>query len=216
MTAGDAADRQGRSRAAHLGPERRRPLVLDAALRVFLRRGYRGTSMQAIADEVGVTKPVVYECFRNKDTLLLSLLDREEQRLLREISAALPADPGAVELEPLLTSALDAFLRAATEAPDAWRVVFESGHGAESVVATRVQQSRDMLLGRLQELASAYMAAAGISDTARTTPVIAELLASVAESCARMIIVRDYPWTPSELARFTARVVARGLDSGTA
>lgn len=188
--------------------------MLDAALRVFLRQGYRGTSMQAIADEVGVTKPVVYECFRNKDALLLSLLDREERRLLQEITAALPDDPGAADLETLLTSALDAFLSAATEAPDAWRAVFESGHGAESVIATRVQQSRDMLLRRLQELARAYMAAAGISDTERKTPVIAELLASVAESCARMIIVRDYPWTPNELARFTARVVARGLDSG--
>ena len=49
-----------RKRAAHLGPERRRPEVLDAALALFLEHGYDGASMQAIADGAGVTKPVVY------------------------------------------------------------------------------------------------------------------------------------------------------------
>ena len=51
----------GRKRAAHLGPERRRPEVLDAALKLFLERGYEGTSMEAIARAAGVTKPVVYD-----------------------------------------------------------------------------------------------------------------------------------------------------------
>src|SRR5699024_6720290 len=153
-----------------------------AALRVFLREGYRGTSMQAIADEAGVTKPDGYECFRNKDKLLMSLVDREVERLVNEITTALPDDPGTTDLETLLTSAVEAFLRAATEAPDAWRAVFESGHGAESMIAARIQQARDMLVGRLQELTRAYTAAAGISDAERDIPVIAELLASVDES----------------------------------
>jgi 3'-5' exoribonuclease len=45
-----------RKRAAHLGPERRRPEVLDAALGLFLEHGYQGTSMEAIEgfpDELG-------------------------------------------------------------------------------------------------------------------------------------------------------------------
>ena len=39
--------------AAFVGPERRRPEVLDAALKLFLESGYEGTSMQAVADEAG-------------------------------------------------------------------------------------------------------------------------------------------------------------------
>ena len=39
-----------RVRAAHLGPELRRPLVLDVALPLFARHGYDAVSMQAIAD----------------------------------------------------------------------------------------------------------------------------------------------------------------------
>src|SRR3954453_302683 len=77
-----------RKRAAHLGPERRRPEVLDAALGLFLEHGYDGTSMQAIAERAGVTKPVVYACFPGKDELLWALLTREEERILGEIQAA--------------------------------------------------------------------------------------------------------------------------------
>src|SRR5947208_14246487 len=77
-----------RKRAAHLGPERRRPEVLDAALKLFLKGGYDGTSMQAVADEAGVTKPVVYACFDSKDQLFRALLRREEDRILAEIQGA--------------------------------------------------------------------------------------------------------------------------------
>src|ERR671925_1626291 len=88
---------QRRKRAAHLGPERRRPEVLDAALQLFLEYGYDGTSMQQIGDRAGVTKPVVYACFPAKDELFRALLAREEERILSEIQAAFaqgqPSDP---------------------------------------------------------------------------------------------------------------------------
>ena len=37
-----------RTRAAHLGPDKRRPLILDAALPLFAREGYDAVSMQEI------------------------------------------------------------------------------------------------------------------------------------------------------------------------
>jgi AcrR family transcriptional regulator len=61
-----ASASEGRQRAAHLGPEVRRPLVLDAARRLFVENGYRGTSMEGIAAAADVTKPVVYRCYPNK------------------------------------------------------------------------------------------------------------------------------------------------------
>src|ERR1700738_4455912 len=79
-----------RPRAAHLGPEKRRPLILDAAFSVFLEHGYDGASMEAVARAAGVTKPVVYACFASKEELFATLLVREEQRMLSQIAAALP------------------------------------------------------------------------------------------------------------------------------
>src|SRR5437773_10637344 len=109
---GRAAQPAQRRRAAHLGPERRRPLVLDAAFRLFLERGYEGTSMAAVAEGAGVTKPVVYDCYPSKEELFEALLRREEARVLGEIQASLPDDADVEDPEPLLVEALTAFLRA--------------------------------------------------------------------------------------------------------
>src|SRR4051812_19764167 len=118
-----------RTRAPHLGPERRRPLVLDAALRLFVEHGYAGTSMDAVAKAAGVTKPVVYECYSSKEELFGALLEREEKRLLGEIRSALPETVRVDGLEELLERAFTALFSGAASAPDSWRVIFASDHG---------------------------------------------------------------------------------------
>jgi AcrR family transcriptional regulator len=203
--------RAGRVRAAHLGPERRRPLILDAALEVYVERGYRGTSMQAVADAAGVTKPVVYECYPNKDELLLALLDREERRLLDAITESLPTNLVSDNVEAVLAAGLTAFLAGAGQAPNSWRVVFDSGWGSGSVVAARVRRVREMVVGQLRELVHQYMVAGEVDDIDRRAPVVAELIVSVSESCARMLVLERYPWTAAELATYVARLLARGL-----
>jgi AcrR family transcriptional regulator len=203
--------RTGRARAAHLGPERRRPLILDAALEVYVEHGYRGTSMQAVADAAGVTKPVVYECYPNKDELLLALLAREERRLLDAITDALPRNPAFDNVEAVLAAGLTAFLTGAGQATNSWRVVFESRRGSESVVAVRVRRARDMILGQIRELVRLYMTSAEVDDVERKAPVVAELLATVAESCVRMLVLEHYPWTAVELATYVSRLITRGV-----
>jgi AcrR family transcriptional regulator len=56
--------------------ERNRELVLDAARRVFLDRGYSGATVDAIAEEAGFSKGVVYSQFAGKPDLFLALLER--------------------------------------------------------------------------------------------------------------------------------------------
>ena len=54
---------------------RNRGLVLEAARRVFLERGYAGATLEAIAEEAGFSKGVVYSQFAGKPDLLLALLE---------------------------------------------------------------------------------------------------------------------------------------------
>lgn len=49
--------------------------VLEAALDLFSEHGFAGTSLQDIADRLGVTKAAVYYHFRSKDDLLLALVE---------------------------------------------------------------------------------------------------------------------------------------------
>jgi AcrR family transcriptional regulator len=206
-----SASRARRTRAAHLGPERRRPLILDAALEVYVERGYRGTSMQAVADAAGVTKPVVYECYPNKDELLLALLGREERRLLDAITESLPTNLISDNVEAVLAAGLTAFLAGAGQAPNSWRVVFDSGWGSGSVVAARIHRVRETVVGQLRELVHQYMVAGEVDDIDRKALVVAELIASVSEACARMLVLERHPWTAAELATYVARLLARGL-----
>lgn len=55
---------------------RNRGMVLDAARRVFLERGYSGATLEVIAEEAGFSKGVVYSQFAGKPDLFLALLER--------------------------------------------------------------------------------------------------------------------------------------------
>src|SRR5688572_25325292 len=156
-TVADVPRAAGGARARHLGPARRRPMVLDAAFELFLERGYDGTSMEAVAAAVGVTKPVVYACYPSKEELFKALLRREEERVLAEITAALPA-AAEDDLEAALTEGFTGFLRAVAASPRAYRVIF-LGEGANAAVARRVQRGRERQVEAVAMLARPLLGA---------------------------------------------------------
>jgi AcrR family transcriptional regulator len=64
--------------------ERNRESVLDAARQVFIERGYAGASLEAIADQAGFSKGVVYSQFGSKPDLFMAILERRiEERAVR-------------------------------------------------------------------------------------------------------------------------------------
>src|SRR5260370_40300035 len=63
------------------GKERRQQL-LDIGRRLFAERGFEGTSIEEVAAQAGVSKPVVYEHFGGKEGLSSVVGDREVERLL--------------------------------------------------------------------------------------------------------------------------------------
>jgi AcrR family transcriptional regulator len=204
-------DPERRRRARHLGPERRRPLILDAALEVFSANGFAGTTMQSVADAAGVTKPVVYDSFANRDELLLALLAREEQHLIVSIVAALPADPSVGTPEEHVLEGLTAFLTAVSEQPQSWRIVFGAQYGAAPVVAERVRAARAFLVESLR--LTLLKSLPGVADPDANLPVLAELLASMTEACARMLVVDGTDRSPAELAKTVSQVVAGGFGN---
>jgi len=49
--------------------------ILKAAMRVVTAYGFKRTSMEDIAQEAGVSRPAIYQLFRNKDDVFLSCID---------------------------------------------------------------------------------------------------------------------------------------------
>jgi AcrR family transcriptional regulator len=200
-----------RRRAAHLGPERRRPLVLDAAFRLFLERGYSGTSMEAIAQAAGVTKPVVYACYPSKDELFKALLEREEARVLRQVQDALPAAADLDDPERTLIEAFTAFLRAVAASPDAYRVVFLGEGGVDRAVARRVQRGREMQIDAIAALARTWIEEGGSDgDAEAASRLVGHLIVALGEAGARALLSDPERWTPEDLGRSLGRFAARG------
>jgi len=62
--------------------------VLDAALKLIAECGVSGTSLQMIADAMGVTKAAVYRQFKTKEQIVIAITEREMSRLEDALEAA--------------------------------------------------------------------------------------------------------------------------------
>src|SRR5487761_1751703 len=62
---------------------------LDAAMEVFVARGYHAAAMDEIAERAGVSKPVLYQHFPGKQELYLALLDESVESLVDTVRTAL-------------------------------------------------------------------------------------------------------------------------------
>ena len=201
--------RRARKRAAHLGPERRRPLVLDAAYELFLERGYDRTSMDDVADAAGVSKPVVYACFASKDELFNAMLDREEARILGETQAALETSGGAGDPEGTLVRGFTAFLQAVADSPDINRVVFLGEGGGNNAVAARISRGIEQ-----QARAAAAIARSWIErdsklrgeDADAAATLLGQVIVGLAQAGARTMLRDPERWTPATLGERLGRM----------
>jgi AcrR family transcriptional regulator len=105
-----AVDRQTR-RAA------RRTELLDAAVRAIRRDG-PSVSMDAIAAEAGVTKPIVYRHFGDRDGLAAAIAGQFGNELVAELDAALTQ---ALPPQELLRATIDAYLAFVERDPRLYR-----------------------------------------------------------------------------------------------
>jgi TetR/AcrR family transcriptional regulator, cholesterol catabolism regulator len=85
------ATRKSRPAARARGAKKRDDEVLDAAARVFARRGYADASVQDVADELGILKGSLYHYIKMKEDLLFWLLEavhKDVEEVLEEVAAA--------------------------------------------------------------------------------------------------------------------------------
>jgi len=73
---------------ASVAPTAAQARVIAAALELFSRYGVGGTSLQMIADEIGVTKAAVYHQYSTKHEIVLAAAEAELTRLEAVVAAA--------------------------------------------------------------------------------------------------------------------------------
>lgn len=120
----DTTQRTEQQRSA----DRRRRELLEAADRVVLRDGPQA-SMNAIAAEAGITKPILYRHFGDKGGLYAALAKRHTDALLASLRAALDAPADRRER---VEATLDTYLAAIEARPQVYRFLMHPAEGSQS------------------------------------------------------------------------------------
>lgn len=124
--------------------------TLLAAHGLFAERGYAAVKMDEIAASVGVTKPLLYNYFGNKERLYIACMERSGDALTATIAAAVggSASPGEA-----LGAGVRAFFAFLDSDRAAWAVLFDETLPRGGEVAERVAFYR----GHIVELVSGSM-----------------------------------------------------------
>ena len=129
-------------------PERRAQL-LNVARRVFGTSGFHAVSMEAVAREAGVTKPILYDHFPSKKDLYLALLGADLAVLHEEVKKALGSPTGNRER---IRASFGAYFDFVDEHAEGFRLLMQETVGAEEDFRERVEHTRDQILAEVADL----------------------------------------------------------------
>jgi len=130
------------------GPERRAQL-LAVARRVFGRSGFHGVSMDEVAKEAGVTKPILYDHFNSKEELYIALLDADASMLEERVRSALQARTGNRER---IERSFQEYFDFVDEHTGGFRLLMQETTGGEEMFRSKVQEVRDRIVRDVGDL----------------------------------------------------------------
>jgi AcrR family transcriptional regulator len=114
--------------------------ALDAAMRLFWRQGYEGTSIAALAKAMRINPPSLYAAFGNKERLFGQVLERYLQNPASYLPKALHAPTTRRAIEKLFQGAIDMAMN--PENPDGCMLVQGALATGPTAKAARKQLSR--------------------------------------------------------------------------
>jgi len=182
--------------AARVPLEERREQLLDAALAVIVRDGYDGVSIDAIAKEAGVTRPVVYGAFDGLGALLTQLLDRQEARAFSRLLGALPT-PNLADPAGMVTEGMRRLLTMLREDPDTWRPILLNPAGMPEAVQERIEADKDRIRGIFAGLITSAAAVRGLPEL--DGEVLSHAFLAVIEHFGRLLLEDPERFTDERL-----------------
>jgi AcrR family transcriptional regulator len=182
--------------------------ILAAAHGMFAAHGFGAVTMDEVAAEVGVTKPLLYAYWGNKERLYLACLERDADALAGAIGAA-------VATEPTPTGALETGMRAFFAFVDsergAFRVLFDETLPAGGEMTRRVAEHRQRILDVVAGTLLAEFEPRSRAKVRTEVEALSHALLGSAEALARWWLRSDGELTATEAAELLISTVAPGL-----
>jgi AcrR family transcriptional regulator len=133
---------------SRLSRDERMEQTLGVAHGLFAERGYGDVTMEEIAAAVGVTKPLLYNYFGNKERLYIACMERAGDSLTRTVAEAIA---GADSPGDTLATGVRAFFAFLDSDRSAWAVLFDETLPASGEVAERVAAYRRQLVALVSD-----------------------------------------------------------------
>ncbi len=201
-------------RSPRLAPELRRRQIIDATLRVAERRGFSKLTVQAIAREAGITRPVVYDLFGDLDGLLRATLEDTLEQTLHAVQELLPERIPDARPERVVHDVLLRFLTAVGEQPQRWRLILLPSRAAPAGIQAGVEHNREEVLGRAVPLVQWGLRELGVD--AVDPAVVTRLLMATGEDMARLALEHPERYPPDRIAGAVCALTRLLPDRGVA
>ena len=127
----------------------RRDELLFAAARLFSERGYHGTSMQHLAEAMGILRGSLYAHIESKEDLLFDIVDRGADRFITRMEEVLALDTTPEEKVRL---AIKAHIETVAEHMEASTVFLNDWNFLSENRKAEIQAKRDLYESLLREI----------------------------------------------------------------
>jgi AcrR family transcriptional regulator len=194
--------------------EQRREQLLDAALQVLDADGFGALTMEGVARRADLAKTVVYDTFGNREGLLRALLEREQERALSALAAAMPEPPLPEDPRQVLTEALGTLLAGVREHPETWRLILLPPEGTPPVVRKTVDRQRERLVRQVEPIVAWGLKRLGAGQL--DSELATHALVASCENAIRLTLTQPDRHPPQRFADFAAEVVGALARSGEA
>lgn len=186
--------------------ERERQMIAVAE-EIFAERGYQASSMDEIAERVGVSKPMLYEYFGSKEGLLVACIRQARAELLATTLASVEDVTSAQEA---LRRGLTAFFRFIDSHRRSWELLRQ-----EAAVAGQTAMDEIEAVRQQQTEVNATLFASFLPDlTRRDLEAYAEIVVGACERLAQWYVGRD-DVAAEDAAELIMRMVWFGLAGAT-
>jgi AcrR family transcriptional regulator len=181
--------------------------VLRVAHEQFARRGFAAVTMEDIALEVGVKKPLLYAYFGNKERLYEACMAPAGEVLIAAVAAAVERATTPAEAVRL---GVIAFFDFVDRDRDAWRVLFDETVPQSGAIAAAVAAYRTRLLEMVAQATVALMPPHRRTGSRAVIEATSIMLMAAAEALARWWL-RSGAMPAREAANLLIATVEPGL-----
>jgi AcrR family transcriptional regulator len=174
------------AKPARMTADERREQLLDVTKEIVAEHGFHRVSIEAVAREAGISRPIVYEHFGDLAGLLEALITRESDRALAQLAEVLPTDLFGGDPADQLLAGLRGYLQAVRADPVTWRLVLMPQEGAPRMLHDQIARGRMAVVNQLADAMGT--AAPGPGPESPDPELTAWTLSAFADEAARLLL----------------------------